>query len=70
MIAAKMMITTRTLRAFAADCLVEASRVGDASRRQMMIDVARSWASTAEAIDRRVRDGRNEVLSDLRHKLN
>lgn len=64
------MVTTKSLRDFAIECLSDAWNADDASQRQMMIDIARSWANTADVIDRRVGAGQAEVLSDLKHKLN
>jgi hypothetical protein len=64
------MVTTRCLRDFANDCLVWASHAVDPSQRQMMVDAARTWAQTAEAIERCVETGRGEVLPDLKSKLN
>jgi hypothetical protein len=40
------------------------------SQRDVIVNVARTWAKTAEVIDRHVREGRGEVLPDLRRKLN
>jgi hypothetical protein len=64
------MVTTKSLRYFAADCLADALKAEDPSQRDVIVDVARTWAKTAEVIDRLVREGRAEVLPDLRHKLN
>jgi hypothetical protein len=36
----------------------------------VIVTAARSWAATADAIDRRVEQGREEVLPDLKSKLN
>ena len=58
------------MRYFAADCLKWASETADASQRQLIVTAARSWALTAEAIDRQVDGGRMEVAPDLRSKLN
>jgi hypothetical protein len=64
------MVTTRSLRFFAADCLADAWMIEDPSQRDVVVNIARSWAKTAESIDRRVRDARGDVLPDLRNKLN
>jgi len=64
------MVTTKSMRHFAADCLYWAYKAKDPSQRQMMVDVARRWSKTAEEIDRRVREGRGEALPDLKSKLN
>jgi hypothetical protein len=58
------------LRHFAADCLAWASEQDDASRKQMIVTAARSWATTANEIDRRVAQGRAKVVADLKSKLN
>jgi len=64
------MVTTKSLRYFAAVCLADALKAEDPSHREVIVDVARAWTKTADVIDRRVREGRGEVLPDLRHKLN
>jgi hypothetical protein len=64
------MVTTKSLRHFAADCLADALKAENPSQRDVIINVARTWAKTAEVIDRHVREGRGEVISDLRRKLN
>jgi hypothetical protein len=63
------MVTTKSLRNFAADCLADALKAENPSQRDMIVNVARTWAKTAEVIDRQVREGRGEVIPDLRHKL-
>lgn len=64
------MVTTKSLRSFAADCLADAWTIEDPSQRDVVVNIARSWAKTAEIIDRRVRDERGDILPDLRNKLN
>ena len=64
------MVTTQSMRYFAADCLKWATETVNASHRQLIVTAARSWAVTAEEIDRQVDNGRVEVLPDLRSKLN
>ena len=59
-----------SMRHFAADCLHWAVKAKDPSQRQMIIDIARSWAGAAERIDRFVSDGRGGPLPDLKNKLN
>jgi hypothetical protein len=63
------MVTTKSLRNFAADCLADALKAENPSQRDVIVNVARTWAKTAEVIDRQVREGRGEVIPDLRHKL-
>jgi hypothetical protein len=64
------MVTTKSLRYFAADCLADALKAENPSQRDVIVNVARTWAKTAEVIDRHVREERREVTPDLRHKLN
>ena len=64
------MVTTQSMRYFAADCLKWATETADASHRQLIVAAACSWAVTAEEIDRLVDSGRVTVASDLRSKLN
>jgi hypothetical protein len=64
------MVTTKSLRDFAVECLADALQAQNPSQRQTMLDAARSWADTADLIDRYVIDGRGEAYPDLRHKLN
>jgi hypothetical protein len=64
------MITTKSLRDFAVECLSDAWHADDPSQRQTMIDVARTWARKADVIDRRVGSGQAEMPADLKHKLN
>jgi hypothetical protein len=64
------MVTRKSLRSFAADCLADALKAENPSHREVIVNVARTWAKTADVIDRHVRGGRGEVLPDLRHKLN
>jgi hypothetical protein len=64
------MITTKSLRDFATDCLVWATEEGDPSQKEHFVSAARSWAALADAIDRFVYDGRGEAVDDLKRKLN
>jgi hypothetical protein len=64
------MVTTKSLRHFAADCLVLARRTEDASQKQMFLEAARTWARTADVIDRYVGEAVVDLLPDLRSKLN
>jgi hypothetical protein len=66
----RIMITTKSLRDFAVECLSDAWNAADASQRQMMIDIARSWANAADVIDRRSGADQAKVLADLKRKLN
>jgi hypothetical protein len=64
------MVTTKSLRRFADDCLAWALKQDDPSQKQSILTAARSWTATADAIDKQVRDGRTEVADDLNTKLN
>jgi hypothetical protein len=57
------------MRAFALDCLRWAELTHNASHRDLMLKVARTWMSTASAIERRVADGAKLASADLRSKL-
>ena len=64
------MVTTRSLRDFATDCLARALEERDPSQKAHFVTAARSWAATADAIERFVHDGRGEAWDDQRRKLN
>jgi hypothetical protein len=64
------MVTTKSLREFATDCLAWALREDNPSQKQNFMTASRSWAETADAIDRFVQDGRGEIVDDLKKKLN
>ena len=49
-----VVVTTKSLRHFAVDCLAWALKEDEPSRKQMIVTAARSWAATADEIDRRV----------------
>jgi hypothetical protein len=63
------MATSREMRKFAADCLRWSAETKNASHRDLMKQMAKSWTKTASAIERRVQ-GRELELPDLRSKLN
>jgi hypothetical protein len=65
-----VMVTTKSLRHFADDCLARASKQDDPSQKQSIITAALSWKATADTIDSQVKEGRAEVLDDLKTKLN
>jgi len=64
------MVTTKSLRHFAEDCLALALRQNNPSHKQSIITAALSWKATADAIDKQVKEGRAEVVDDLKTKLN
>jgi hypothetical protein len=47
-----------------------ADQMANPSERQTIINAARQWIETANAIERYVASGRGEALPDLREKLN
>jgi hypothetical protein len=57
------------MREFALYCLRWAERTDNASHRDLMLQVAKTWMSTAAAIERRVADGATLASADLRSKL-
>lgn len=63
-----MPITPQEMRLFAAECLRWADETDNASHRELMIRIARTWVHTATALDRHIAKG-DEVLPDLRVKL-
>jgi hypothetical protein len=62
-------VTPEEMRLFALDCLRWAERTDNASQRDLMIRVAKTWMNTASAIERRLADGATLVSADLRNKL-
>jgi hypothetical protein len=65
-----VMVTTKSLRDFAVDCLAHALKTEDPSQRETIIEVARTSAKTADVIDRHVIEKRAAVLPDLKRELN
>ena len=63
------MVTPDEMRQFALDCLRWAELTDNASHRDLMLSVAKSWMNTASAIERHARDGGTLVSADLRNKL-
>ena len=59
------MVTANSLRRFSVACLDWAEQAQDASRRQIIVEVAHSWLGIAAAIERY-----GKPVSDLRTKLN
>ena len=65
------MVTTQEMRLFALDCMRWADETAaNASQRELMVRVAKSWMNTASSIERHVSDGGELALPDLRSKLN
>jgi len=64
------MVTTKSMHHFAADCRTWAGKLDNPSQRQIVLDAALFWTSTADAIERLVATGGSEPLPDFREKLN
>lgn len=62
------MVTPQEMRLFAADCLRWSEETDNASHRDLMIKVARTWVRTASTLERRA-ECEDQVLPDLRSKL-
>lgn len=62
------MVTPQEMRLFAAECLRWSDVTDNASQRDLMIRIAKSWMHTAATLDRHIESG-EEVLPDLRRKL-
>jgi len=62
------MVTPEEMRLFALDCLRCSEETDNASHRELMFRVARTWTTTASAVDRRGHTAES-VLPDLRTKL-
>ena len=63
------MVTTHEMRKFAADCLRWSAETKNASHRDLMKQIAKSWVKTASAIERHLQ--RRELeLPALQSKLN
>ena len=58
------------MRLFALDCLRWAEETHNASHRDLMLQIAKSWMTTASSIERHVSNGGELALPDLRNKLN
>jgi len=63
------MVTPDEMRRFAAECLRWSDQTNNPSHRDLMIRVAKTWISTAAAIERRLSMGDELALPDLRSKL-
>ena len=62
------MVTPRQMRQFAAECLRWADNAENASQRDLMMRIARTWLATASALERGLETG-DLILPDLRPKL-
>ena len=63
------MVTPEEMRLFALECLLWAERTNDPSQSNLMVQIARSWMTTASAIEQRVSNGEELACADLRNKL-
>jgi hypothetical protein len=61
-------ITPQDMRLFALECLRWSEETEDASQRDLMVRVARTWMKTASALERRSDNGEG-LVGDLRTKL-
>ena len=58
------MVTADSLRSFSVTCLDWANQAEDASRRQIIVEVAKSWLNIAAVVEHC-----GAPVPDLRHKL-
>jgi hypothetical protein len=64
------MVTTRAMRTFASDCQRWSDETPNASQRDLMKQIARTWNAVAAKIEQHVGNGGEQTLPDLRNKLN
>ena len=64
------MVTPHEMRQFASDCLRWSDDAPNASHRELMKQIARTWLKTAARIERHISEGGELALPDLRSKLN
>jgi len=62
------MVTPEEMRLFALDCVRWAEEADNASHRDLMLRVARTWMATAATLERKVNEG-GAVFPDLGPKL-
>jgi hypothetical protein len=62
------MITPNDMRSFAMDCLRWSKEAGDASQRDIIFQLAKTWMATASVLERQS-DVKGKAPSDLRNKL-
>jgi len=63
-----VMVTPQEMREFALECLRWSDETDNASQRDIMVQLAKTWMKTASQIDRHVAAGA-ERFADLRTKL-
>jgi len=64
------MVTPQDMRLFAWDCLRWSDETHNASHRDLMQQIAKTWMKTAASIERHLSDGYEMAAPDLRGKLN
>jgi hypothetical protein len=62
------MVTTQDMRLFALDCMRWSEETANASHRDLMLRIAKTWMNTASSIERHIASG-DEAISDMRCKL-
>jgi hypothetical protein len=62
------MVTPQEMRSFAQDCERWSAETYNASQRDLMVRIAKTWMATAATLDRRSRT-HGDVPPDLRRKL-
>ena len=63
------MVTSQEMREFALECLRWSDETANASQRDIMVRLAKTWMNVASQIDRHVAAG-GKAFADLRTKLN
>jgi hypothetical protein len=63
------MVTSQEMRLFALECLRWSEETDNPSHRDVMVQLAKTWISTASAIERRITNGEELAHPDLRSKL-
>jgi hypothetical protein len=64
------MVTPQEMRLFALDCLRWSEETANASHRDLILRIAKTWMNTASSIERHISDGYELATPDLRSKLN
>ena len=64
------MVTAPEMRLFASDCVRWSDETSNASQRDLMRRIARTWMATACSVERQLGNHADVVLPDLRSKLN
>jgi hypothetical protein len=64
------MVTALDMRLFASDCLRWSAETRNASHRDLMLRIAKTWIATASSVERHLGNHPDVALPDLRRKLN